>query len=165
MTNGHAHEDARAEAHPATTPLPQRPRPRYPHCNTHPGRLTVPHTIENANEPLPAFLTSAVVCAAALSGFKPYLLSEKSAPVAELFPNSYGLLATKASTQLRTIESNVAFVPGSNPLWKWAVGAALVAARPSFTLGPSNSSFSRPALRYGGGNPGSSRRAALVEAP
>ena len=118
MTNGHAHEDARAEAHPATTPLPQRPRPRYPHCNTHPGRLTVPHAIGNANEPLPASLTSAVVCAAALGGFKPYLLSEKSAPVAELFLNRYELNATKASTQLRKIESIGAFVPGSTPLWK-----------------------------------------------
>ena len=78
MTNGHAHEDARAEAHPATTPLPQLPRPRYPHCNTHPGRLTVPHTIEYANEPLPALSARRRPCTLRLlEGFEPYLLEVK----------------------------------------------------------------------------------------
>ena len=72
----------------------------------------------------------AAACAALLNGFKAYLLSEKSGPVAESFLNRYGSLATKGSAQLRRIETNGAFVPGSNPLWNGAVGAALVAARP-----------------------------------
>ena len=55
-----------------------------------------------------------IEAAAALPNrFKPYLLGEKSASVAELFLNSYELMATKGSIQLRGIESNIAFVPGS----------------------------------------------------
>ena len=50
---------------------------------------------------------------AALNGFKPYLLSEKSASVAELFLNSYELMATIASTQLRKTGSTGAIVAGS----------------------------------------------------
>ena len=122
----------RRRPHPATRPWRESSFPRYAlpmNDKTQHARDFLRAIAERVGD-LVAAPVPAAGCAALLNGFKPYLLSEKSDLVAELFLDSYGLLATKGSAQLRRIETNGAFVPGSTPIWKEAVGATLVVARP-----------------------------------
>ena len=105
--------------------------------------------LKNGTRIIPTTRSFTTQCAAAPMGFKPYLLREKSVPVAELFLNSYELLATKGSIQLRRIESIGAFVPGSNPLWKGGRGAC-----PVLDTGSSRRSLPHIPIRgWDGGTP------------
>ena len=106
----------------------------------------MPHPVKERKPP--ARSAPATARNALLNRFKSYLLEKKMCSVAELFLNSYGLLATKASTQLRRIESNIAFVPGSNPLWKRAVGATLAVAHPVYCHPDTNPLRLRSPRRY-----------------